>query len=149
MPPKVTNLIAESDGTALVSTLSGAIFSTKDGGASWDELESPCANNKLTSPGDLRQEGDESVLAGGRRASLEGTWGKIYEQQGNGSWVRYDLPDFALADALYVSPANVLAAGSLTNPAEGRSEGAILFSSDGGSIWSVVYRMSEPIPSRQ
>jgi len=140
-PPKVTNLIAESEVAAVISTLSGRILFTKDGGDSWGEVESPCAGDGLRSPGAVfgRKGTDSYWLAEGAR-SLEGTWGKIYEQRRNGSWVRFDLPNFALADALYISSTHVLAAGSLIDPAEGRSQGSLLFSSDGGSTWSVVYR---------
>lgn len=72
--------------------------------------------------------------------SLEGHWGEIYQQQDKGEWIRYELPGFALADAAYLSDSQMLVAGALIDSQDGHREGAVLFSSDNGGNWSLIYR---------
>jgi photosystem II stability/assembly factor-like uncharacterized protein len=143
-PPRITNLIAESDVAATVSTMGGRLLSTRDGGHSWKEIKSPCAGDRPSNPGSIFGGNDAKFfwLAGGA-FSFEGTWGTIYEQRAVDSWVRYDLPDFALSDALYVSTTNVLASGSIIDQTKGQGEGAILYSSDRGNTWSIIYRSGQ------
>lgn len=139
--PKVSSVVADSERVATLLTYSGRLFSTMDGGSNWKEIISPCAENKLSYLGKLfgKKESGYLWMADGA-FSLEGAWGKIYEQQANGSWLRYELPDFALSGAVYISESQVLAAGSLIDRYEGTRSGAILYSSDSGRTWSIVYR---------
>lgn len=84
--------------------------------------------------------GDGSLWMAGGADSIEGVWGNIYERQNDGSWVRYDLPSFALADAAYVSESHVFVAGATLDRNRGRRRGTVLFSSDNGLTWTVIHR---------
>lgn len=138
-PPKMTNIIAESEAAVMISSLGGRIFSTLDSGASWREIRSPCSANGLNPGSIFGRKSDRFLWMAGGATSLEGMWAKIYEQQLDDSWIRHDLPDFFLTDALYTSESQVFAAGSVFGSSN-KQEAAVLYSSDKGNTWSVVYR---------
>jgi photosystem II stability/assembly factor-like uncharacterized protein len=138
---KLTNIVAKSGTTATISALNGRIFTTSNGGRDWQEVEFSCAGNGLSSPGQvLGVKGNSRLWMADGADSLEGFWGEAYEQQNNGSWVRYVLSNFALASASYISESEVLAAGSSINEHRGHREAAILYSSDRGRTWQIIYR---------
>ena len=64
------------------------------------------------------------------------------------TWRKYKVGDVYLRDALFLSEDEVLACGRIYveesgHPFSEKRDGVILFSSDGGQSWAVVYRSNK------
>jgi photosystem II stability/assembly factor-like uncharacterized protein len=140
--PRITNIAASSGVDATVSTSDGRVFVTDDGGHVWRKLEYKCVDDdNLRWPGTIMGlKGGSSLWMASGADSIEGYWGNIFERQNDGSWVRYDLPNFALADAAYISESHVFAVGATLDRNRGRRSGTVLFSTDNGLTWAVVHK---------
>ena len=77
--------------------------------------------------------------------SQEGIWGVLLVKKDDASWVRSRLQSVYFADVLNLSAHEYLASGSVPID-NGRSqtgkmsEGVILYSSDDGQNWTIIYR---------
>lgn len=141
----IASIIPKGSLTATLLTNRGVIFKTIDGGQNWQQIE--------VIHGELPQthiccfgvnEGEHLWLAGGAY-SIEGVWGVLAVEQGNKSWTRYRLGGVYFADALFLSEQQVLACGSISTDENdlSRRDGVVLYSSDGGRNWSIIYRNTQ------
>jgi photosystem II stability/assembly factor-like uncharacterized protein len=134
------------DGPLSVTVLtgSGKIFKTEDGGQKWQQIGA--VEDSWGWPWYERFGYKESGLlwVAGSVNSSRGMWGMILVAQ-KGIWTKYKLNEFYFADALFTSDHQVLACGSsLSDEGSGadsdQSHGIILYSSDSGYNWSIIYR---------
>lgn len=142
--PQLTNIIIEAD-TATISMLDGRIFSTSDDGRSWHAVNSPCSRSDSNMPFGIKlgTKGNKLLWMAHGADGFEGIWGEIAEQQADNSWIRYGLTNFALIDALHISNAQVFAVGTMIDRNDGRRRGTVLYSTDQGRNWSIVYQTTD------
>ena len=71
---------------------------------------------------------------------VEGANGYFALRQVSGSSKLISIPDFGIKDILLLQNGSIAVAGSLYS---GKKEGAILWSSDQGSTWNLVYQNAD------
>lgn len=139
--PGVSELFALNSASAWLVTLNGLFYSTTNSGQMWkkddvflDEAEQTAIRRVGITDSQTRW-----LLEG--TSGLEGTWSVIAKRKNNQSWVRNQVNGIDLSDALFLSEDHILACGS-TSQAESSAtrEAVILYSTDGGTNWLVVYR---------
>jgi photosystem II stability/assembly factor-like uncharacterized protein len=145
----VTDFVAEGPLAATVITSQGQLFNTDDGGKSWRRIGRGADDSLIFdmsacclgfTPGKLRW------VVGGEHG-VEGTGSTFAVEQSQGLWQRYYLGGINLKGVLFLSDKNIMACGFIF-PKDSRNdfnktEGMILYSSDGGHNWSVVYRNAQ------
>lgn len=137
-------MIASSPLSILVATRRMRIFRTDDGGHTWAQIAYFSDEPDQTGIRRFDINDNQFFLVGGT-LSQEGTWGILLRQQNNNSWLRYRLPEVAFMDVLFLQGNRILASGSVLSETESpnkrwRTDGVVLYSSDGAKTWAVVYR---------
>lgn len=140
----LTDLVFSDDGAVVVLSLRGKLWETRDKGVSWklisfldDEPPQTC----ICLVGKLK---DGIFWVAGGTISTEGSWGMIAVLNNDLSWNRYRLNGYNFLDVKFLSNNEVIAVGSLVAPnnfggANELNKGVILYSSDSGKNWSIVY----------
>ena len=145
----VADVVPKGPLAATVLTSRGHLFSTGDGGKSWrrvgrDENDSPFVGMTAFR---LGFKPDRLHWIAGGEHGEEGTSSTLAFEQPQGSWKRYHLGGIELKDVQFISGTDVLACG-LSFPKDAqpdfeKTEGVILYSSDGGENWLVIYRNAQ------
>ncbi|MEA2204769.1 MAG: hypothetical protein QOE77_1545 [Blastocatellia bacterium] len=140
----VAQLYGVNGPSASLLTDSGAFYRTVDDGETWRALEQFRDEPEQTSIRRVALTQNNRLRLLGGAWSNEGTWSIFANQASDGAWIRYRLPGVYLSDALFLSDDSVIAGGFIDNservPSVGGREGLILYSSDLGKNWVVVYR---------
>jgi len=136
----LSGVAAASSSRATLGATGGETFTTDDGGRGWRGTAFPCRSSGHVRSLRMGMKGSGRLWMEEGADSLEGYRADVFEQQGGGDWVKYSLPNFAIADAFYVTENEAFAAGSLIDPGTQRREAAVLHSVDGGRSWTLVHR---------
>ena len=140
----ITGIVSTDHSTTTILTLRGKVFQTSNQGWQWrqvahisDEPPQMCICN-------LGIKRDGHLWVAGGAYSDEGIGSIIVSEKSKDSWTRYRLGGVYLTDLVFIQEDKLLASGSLpTDKAErdlSQREGVILYSPDGGSTWSIIYR---------
>lgn len=144
----ITGIIPEGSLTATVLTVRGQIFKTANGGQTWQQAEALRGEPPQTCICHFGIKGNRHLWVAGGADSIEGIWGMLALEQSNNSWVKYRLNGVYFADVLLLSEKQILACGSIPANEEAsdhgrRRNGVILYSSDGGHSWSIIYHNTQ------
>jgi len=138
----VSDSVALGPGKILLMTSDGYLLKTEDHGRSWQkisDLKSDVGLGRMTFTPSNRLR-----IVGGLDG-VHGFKGALAQNNSDGSWTRYVLDNIDFGDAVNLSEDQVLACGTLlsqlpSRSSEGKREGVILYSSNGGRNWTIVYR---------
>jgi photosystem II stability/assembly factor-like uncharacterized protein len=143
----ITDIYAKTPAKLLLLSLRGRVFSTENDSGNWQRVatlsdEPQTCNCRLG----VTENGNVWVLGGAN--SREGRWGWFAREESTNLWKRFRPNGVYFSDAVYLSNNRVIAAGSMSSPKkpdENRAteEGMLLYSSDGGQDWSVIYRSTK------
>lgn len=141
----ITDIHSTSSSNVTLLSLRGKIFGTTNGGAAWsqvDAIESEPNQTCICRIGTTVS--GRRWVAGGTYA-VEGIWGVLLVRRDDTSWVRSRLQSVYFADVLNLSEHEYLASGSVPidngrSQIGNMSEGVILYSSDDGQNWAIIYR---------
>ena len=126
---------------ALLLTLSGFVYSTTDGGQSWHQDDVFRDRHEQTAIHRIGVTGDGQLWLLGGTSGLEGTWSILAFENKDTNWARYEIGGMDLSDAVFLSQDQVLACGSISpDKSESTRQGVILYSTDQGKNWVIVYR---------
>lgn len=142
----IIGIIPEGPGSAHVVTGRMKVFKTTNGGKDWhqtaeirDELDQQSAIRRFGMTGN-------HLWVASSADSQEGTRGVITVEDTDNSWARHELDGVYFADSVSLSKDEFVACGyikTLEQEAAGyeaRMHGVVLYSSDSGRNWLVVYR---------
>jgi photosystem II stability/assembly factor-like uncharacterized protein len=144
----LTNIITENPLASQVLTLRGRIYKTNNGGQSWSlggvlnhEPEQTCICNFGT-------QDNKRFWIGGGADSVEGMWGMLAFENDDKKWQRYRLGGIRFSDIKFLSENQIFACGAVAlkdskNASLGKNEGVVLFSSDKGQHWSIIYQSKQ------
>jgi photosystem II stability/assembly factor-like uncharacterized protein len=123
----------------------GIIYSTVNGGQSWQKAGAVGGEPPQTFFRQLGVAKNNSTWVLGGADSREGMWMMFARLEGGNTWKKYKAGGVYLSDAVFLSENEVLACGRIhvedkAHPFSEKRDGAIMYSSDGGQNWSVVYR---------
>jgi photosystem II stability/assembly factor-like uncharacterized protein len=140
---KITSL-----GSAKVAVITGNgfLYSTTDGGSSWDRRGSYADEYAEVTVHRLDMNRNHHLCVLGGSGGLEGTLSVLACGDTNSSWKRRVLDGVFLNDAIFLADGRLLACGFIVkenDPIGVGGEAAILVSADEGANWSVVYRNPE------
>jgi len=140
----VRDVIPEGSLAATVLTPNGVVFTTTDAGRNWREIARLPGEPPQTCVCHFGIKQDHSLWLAGGANSIEGTWGTLAVMRSDNSWVKYEV-DAYLSDFLSSSNGRFFASGLLlTDKSDrGKSDGVILYSSDEGRNWSIIYRSTD------
>ena len=145
----VADIVTGGPLVATVLTSRGHLFSTGDGGKSWRRIRRDENDPLIVGMTAFRLgfKPDRLHWVAGGEHGEEGTGSTLAFEQPQGSWKRYYLGGIELKDVQFLSGTDILVCG-LTFPKDAqpdfeKTEGIILYSSDGGDNWSVVYRNAQ------
>jgi photosystem II stability/assembly factor-like uncharacterized protein len=143
----ITDIYAKPPAKLLLLSLRGRVFSTENDGGNWQRVatlsdEPQTCNCRLG----VTENGNVWVLGGAN--SREGKWGWFAREESTNLWKRFRPNGVYFSDAVYLSNNRVIASGSMPSPekpGQNRTteEGMLLYSSDGGQDWSIVYRSTK------
>lgn len=143
----ITGIVSTTQSAATVLTQRGKVFRTTDRGRLWQQVAKITDEPPQTCICDLGVESNERLWIAGGAFSIEGIGSMILSETGNDSWMRYRLSGVYLADVLFLRKNEILAGGSLPADKTGRDlsqrHGVILYSSDAGQSWSIIYRTEQ------
>ncbi len=140
----IKDVIAEGPLAATVLTSTGQVFRAEDGGRDWSRTADQRGTfSRMNACCFGYKEGRLRWIAASQSGE-EGVGSLLTFEQPHGQWKRYYLGGVYLRDVLYLSDSGLFIAGSMLT--ENRSddlnqtEGVVMYSSDAGLNWSVVYR---------
>jgi photosystem II stability/assembly factor-like uncharacterized protein len=145
----VADIVTEGPLVATLITSQGHLFRTNDGGQSWRRIGRNADDSLMfdMSACCLGFKPDQLHWVAGSEHGEEGTGSALAVEQTQDLWQRYYLGGINLKNVLFLSEKNIIACGfifpkDLQNDFN-KTEGVILYSSDGGHNWSVVYRNAQ------
>lgn len=133
----VRDIVPTGPNRASLITRSRSIYSTNDGGKSWQPVTAIQDEPPQTCMCNLGVIDNNNFWIGGGADSQEGMWGTLVRVR-NGSLNRYRTDGVYFRDILHTSGEQFLASGSTQKG--GKEAGAILFTPDGGRRWKLLYR---------
>lgn len=143
----IAGVIPTDQSAATVLTLRGKIFRTTDGGRLWRWGANIEDEPRQSGFGALGIKSDGRLSVAGGAYSDEGVGSVVLSQEDHNSWTRYSLGGVYFANVLFLQQNELLACGSLPLDTTGRDlsrrGGVVLYSSDGGHTWSIIYRTEQ------
>ena len=136
------SIVTTGEGSAMVITHNGYLLDATSGGRQWRRSGSIALHSVLP---EAREMSDRSVTISAGVDGSHGTAGMVARRELNGNWTGSWFTDLYTRDALFLSDHEIVACGSLL-PEErelllnGEREGVILYSTDSGSNWTIIYR---------
>jgi photosystem II stability/assembly factor-like uncharacterized protein len=124
------------------------IFSTLNGGESWRKTGRIQGEPPQTGFLRIDKSPDSRVWVLGGADSREGMWMMFARLESDNSWKKHIAGGIYLRDAVFLSAEEVLACGRIyvedsSSPVSEKRDGVIVYSSDGGQNWAVVYRSNK------
>jgi photosystem II stability/assembly factor-like uncharacterized protein len=121
------------------------IFSTTNGGNSWQKSGMISGEPPQTAFLRIGRSPSARLWVLGGADSREGMWMMFARLESDNSWKKYGAGSVYLRAALFLSENELLACGRMyvedkSSPVSEKRDGVILYSSDGGQNWDVVYR---------
>lgn len=139
----VSGFLTEGALTVVITTNRGKIFKTIDGGRTWQLAGLIQGEQESGYISRMGFTDDSGFWVSGGAYNVHGVWGMIAKQQEDSSWIKYKLKDVYFKDVFLLSDHQLLACGSMPTQRdkwmESGRKGVILYSSDGGRTWSIVY----------
>lgn len=141
----ITDIHSTSSSNVTLLTLRGKVIGTTNGGAAWSQVGVIESEPDQTCICRIGATGTRRRWVAGGAFSQEGFWGVLLIRQDDASWIRARLPEVHFADVINLSEHEFLASGSVPIYNErsqiGKmSDGVILYSSDDGQNWTIIYR---------
>lgn len=125
------------------------LIKTADMGNSWNVVTVVWTNENTTGLQFFGLRPNATPWVAGKNVSIEGKWSEVATLNIRGGWDFYQLQMFRIEDIEFISNEAIIAAGAHVglrnygaNPE--LDTGAILFSSNQGKEWSIVYQHEKP-----
>lgn len=139
---EIVDIFVKDSNKITVITNDNRLLETNDSGENWQFIGEINVGNKIPNIISLQKD-DFSILAG--VDSKEGIGSNFLTREDNASWTIKIIPKFFLKDAVYFSENQVFACGSMlsadyTDVNTNKRMGVVLYSSDNGNNWTVIYR---------
>lgn len=140
----VTDVYAAERSKALMLS-DETIFSTSSGGESWQNSGTIAGDPPQTAFLRVGLYPSARLWVLGGADSREGMWMMLARLESNNTWKKYEASGVYLRDALFLSEDEILACGRLyvedsSSSVSEKRDGVIVYSSDGGQNWAIVYR---------
>jgi photosystem II stability/assembly factor-like uncharacterized protein len=143
----VVNLLAIEPAKALILKFSGVFYSTENDGRSWRPVGALPEEPPQSLLEHITILGDHRMAAVGGADSIEGMWGTVARMDSDCSWIRYSTGGVFFRNAVFLSDNRVMVGGSIPTPGHevprSNRDGMVLYSEDGGALWSIVFRDSK------
>jgi len=142
-----TDIYVRTPSKVMLLSLRGSVFTTDNDAGNWQRVatlyDAPQTCNCRLG---VTENGGIWVLGGNH--SIEGKWGWFAREERTNLWKRFRPSGVYFSDAVYLSNNRVIASGSMSfrtkpNTSKHTEQGVLLYSSDGGQNWSVVYRSTK------
>ncbi|HEY6806784.1 MAG TPA: YCF48-related protein [Pyrinomonadaceae bacterium] len=137
-----TDVTPLGPGIARLVTARGNVLLTNDSGSSWHQVEAlqgEPLQSRISKIG-ITPSGGLWFLGG--TDSKEGVWTTLAARPSTGETLNYRLNGVHLLDAIFLGDSQIVAGGSMVSDPDESEEtrkAVILYSKDGGSIWTVAY----------
>ncbi|MCM3872619.1 MAG: YCF48-related protein [Pyrinomonadaceae bacterium] len=143
----VTDVYAGGRSKALMLS-DETVFSTTSGGESWQKSGTIADEPPQTAFLRIGVSPSAHVWVLGGADSREGMWMMFARLESANSWKKHEATGVYLRDAVFLSENEVLACGRIfvensSSPVSEKRDGVIVYSSDGGQNWAIVYRSSK------
>jgi photosystem II stability/assembly factor-like uncharacterized protein len=142
---RVEDIYAVENHRILILTSSRRIFSTLDGGETWQLIGEIKNEPPQTSMFKIGMLNNQLLWVLGGTGGREGTWTMLAVRQGDETYLKYKIPGVIISDIRFLSNKRLIACGttlsssSSTQVGEGDRAGVVIYSLDGGANWSVAY----------
>lgn len=137
-----TDILPEGPLTASVLMSEGNIFSTNDGGRTWQPQNATIDDFNYVCFCRIGMTDSHRVWVGGWKDDRRSVLGMVALKEGD-SWKEYLLAGVSFSDIVFLSRDRILTCGSTTPSQQGsteKREAVVSYSSNGGTTWSFVYR---------
>lgn len=140
----MTNIIFSKDKDIVVLSLRGKIYNSSDNGKSWTLISELVDEPPQTGISNFGELDDGRFWMSGGAISIEGKWTMISIMKNKFGWDRYRLSGYYFSDVKFLSNDEAIACGVIVaeNNFGGANElnkGVILYSSDSGKNWLIIY----------
>lgn len=145
----VEDIYAVEPSIAILLTSSRKIFSTINGGQTWEQIGVIQGEPPQTAMMRLGMIRNQCLWVLGGTGGREGTWAMLAQKRDDGSWIKYRADGVLLRDVVFLSDTEIVACGTIAAgdrlplPADDGREGVILHSSDRGRNWFILFRSSK------
>jgi photosystem II stability/assembly factor-like uncharacterized protein len=138
-------IVAIANRSATAITSNGYLLDSNDGGRQWRRAGGLALHQLVP---EIKSAPNASIAVTGRIGGTHGTAGMLALRDASGKWKGTWFRDFFLGDAVFLSEREIVACGYLLPESqeellERKHEGAIIFSRDGGSNWTILYKGSD------
>lgn len=139
------DVYATESPTVVLLTRRGQLFSTSDGGQTWNREGFSLDEQPPVGMLRIGSSADKKLWVLGGADSREGMWTTLALQRGGQEWIKHTTPLVYLKDAVFFSTQEVVACGSIptlesASSFDDRRDGVILHSTNGGRDWEILYR---------
>lgn len=140
----LTDVVFPSDSQITVVSRDGKIYDTTNQGKSWNLISKLVNEPSQTGIWHIGKFEDKGFWIAGGTNSIEGKFGIIAIINKNLGWNRYKLNNYFFSDVEFFSNDKVFAVGSVAakknlGETSNSNKGVILYSTDEGKSWSIIY----------